>query len=419
MTPAGKLPIEPWMAAPETMAVLAALAPGGVARFVGGCVRDAALRRPVKDIDVATAAPPDRVMALLRAARIKAIPTGIDHGTVTAVTGDKHFEVTTLRRDVETFGRRARVAFTDDWAADAARRDFTINALYCDPDGTLYDPTGGLPDLRAGRVRFVGDPAARIAEDVLRLLRFFRFHAYYGRGAPDRAALAACRAAAPRLRTLSGERVRSELLRLVAADNPDRVFALMARQGVLAHVLPELAALRRLGRLCGLEDALGLARDPLRRLAAGLDVPPRRARAIAERLRLSNAERDRLAALVGRADRPTPELDPVARRRALYRLGRDLYRDRALIAWAEEPARQGAREAAWRALIASAETAEVPRLPVAGRDVRALGVAQGPEIGRLLAALERWWIGRDFAPGREECLARLAALARRGATSRP
>ncbi len=419
MTPAGAIAPQPWMTAPETAAVVAALAAGGPARFVGGCVRDAVLGRAVKDIDIATEATPDRVIALLAAAGLKAIPTGIEHGTVTAVVGAAHFEVTTLRRDVETFGRRARVAFTDDWAADAARRDFTINALYCDPDGTLYDPTGGLADLRAGRVRFVGDARARLDEDVLRLLRFFRFHAHYGRGAPDRRALAACREAAPRLRTLSAERVRSELFRLVVADDPRAVLALMARQGVLDRVLPALSRLDRLGRLAALEDALALGRDPLRRLAAGMDVAPRQARDIARRLRLSNAERDRLAALAARRDRPTPDLDPPARRRLLYRLGRALYRDRALIAWADEGRRGGRREAAWRALLAAAETAERPALPIAGRDVRALGVAQGPEVGRLLASVERWWMGRDFRPDRASCLARLAALATQGERSRP
>jgi poly(A) polymerase len=421
VTPVGALPPQPWMAAPETAAVLAALAPGGPARFVGGCVRDAVLGRAVKDIDIATAAPPERVMALVRAAGLKAIPTGIEHGTVTAVVGDTHFEVTTLRRDVETFGRRARVAFTDDWAADAARRDFTINALYCDPDGTLYDPTGGLADLRAGRVRFVGDAQARIAEDVLRLLRFFRFHAYYGRGRPDRTALAACRAAAPKVKSLSGERVRSELFRLLLADHPQKVLEMMARDGVLDHVLPELTERARLGRLSALEDALGLDRDTVRRLAAGLAAPLWRMRTIAARLRLSNAERDRLVALAGKRDVPTPDLDDRARRRMVYRQGLALFQDRTLVAWASE-ARQGKhRNAAWLNLFAAAALEGPPsRLPVAGRDVRALGVAQGPEVGQLLAAVERWWISRDFRPDRAECLARLAVSAeKRRATSRP
>jgi poly(A) polymerase len=406
------------MTAPETQAVLAALEKGAAAaRFVGGCVRDTVVERAVKDIDIATAAPPDRVLALLAAAGLGAIPTGIAHGTVTAISGGRHFEVTTLRRDVETFGRRARVAFTDDWAADAARRDFTINALYLDPDGTLYDPTGGLEDLRRGRVRFVGSARERIKEDVLRLLRFFRFHAFYGRDEPDREALAACRELAPLIKNLSAERVRAELFRLLEADDPASVIELMASDRVLPHLLPELKRLDRLAALATIEVTLGLPRDPLRRLAAGLRTTPDGAARIAQRLRCSNRERDRLVALVAGGPRANPGLDAKARRRLLYALGASLFRDRALLAWAAEravqrpptPARK--RAAQWRKLLADADHWRRPALPVGGRDVAALGIAQGKEVGRLLGLVERWWIARDFVPGRRECLARLAQLA--------
>jgi poly(A) polymerase len=342
----------------------------------------------VKDVDIATPLAPERVAALLADAGLRAIPTGISHGTVTAISAGKPFEVTTLRRDVETFGRRARVAFTDDWAADAARRDFTMNALYADPNGSVYDPTGGLADLARGRVRFVGDPRARIEEDVLRLLRFFRFHAHYGRGAPDKAALAACRALAPKLPTLSGERVRAELLRLLEAPEPARITVLMAKQGVLRHVVPELTNHRRLAALAKIEETP----DALRRLAAGLRT--RHIDAVADRLRLSNAERARLAAMLGKPI-PTPKLDTRARRRLLYEIGAETYRDRALLAGFPR--------------LAASATAP-PRLPLAGRDVRALGVVQGPEVGRLLAAVESWWIARDFKPGRAECLQYLQSL---------
>ena len=226
------------MTAPATRAVTEALsAEGATVRFVGGCVRDAVLGRDAKDVDIATPDPPETVIALLEAAGLKAVPTGIAHGTVTAVADGTPFEVTTLRHDVETDGRHAKVAFTDDWVADAARRDFTLNALYCDADGALYDPVGGIEDARRGRVRFVGDARARIEEDALRLLRFFRFHAHYGRGEADATALAACRELAPLLANLSGERLRDETLKLLAAPESAPVVALMIDMGVSVNSL--------------------------------------------------------------------------------------------------------------------------------------------------------------------------------------
>ncbi|HYN39631.1 MAG TPA: CCA tRNA nucleotidyltransferase, partial [Rhodospirillales bacterium] len=248
--PVGRIHPQPWMTALETRAVFDALAADGAeVRFIGGCVRDSVLKRPVRDIDIALAVPPGDVMALLRRASIRVIPTGLDHGTVTAIVGGRPFEITTLRVDVETFGRRARVAFTDDWVADAARRDFTFNALSCTVDGDIYDYFDGLEDLGHGRVRFVGDPSARIGEDVLRLLRFFRFYAHYGRPPPDPAALAACRAWAEKLPTLSGERVRVEIFRTLMAADPADVFELMQAHAVLPHVLPEANGVARLKML--------------------------------------------------------------------------------------------------------------------------------------------------------------------------
>ena len=287
------------MTAPETKAVIAALTAGGAeVRFVGGCVRDAAIGRAVTDVDIATHDLPETVIELLQAARLKVVPTGLKHGTVTAVVKGQHFEITTLRRDVETFGRHARVEFTDDWAADAARRDFTMNAMFLGIDGTLYDPFGGLADLRAGRVRFVGDARQRIKEDVLRLLRFFRFHARYGRGAPDAEGLAACRALAPLLPTLSAERVRDETLKLLRAPAPADVLRLMAREDILARYLPEAHKFERLAALTALPTERD-APDGLRRLAAVLDVDGAGAREVATRLRFSNAEIKRLGAALG------------------------------------------------------------------------------------------------------------------------
>ncbi|MFO1055747.1 MAG: CCA tRNA nucleotidyltransferase [Dongiaceae bacterium] len=419
--PAGRVPPQPWMTAPGTLAVLAALAAGGSpARFVGGCVRDALLGRPVNDVDIATPEPPERVMALLRAAGLKALPTGIEHGTVTALAHGHHYEVTTLRRDVTTDGRRAVVAFTDDWAADAARRDFTINALFCDPDGTLHDHVGGIADLAERRIRFVGDPGQRIREDVLRLLRFFRFYAHLGRPPPDAAALAAARALAPLLPRLSGERVRAELLRLLQAADPAPVLRLMREAGVLAWLVPQPPDIDRLAALVMLEAAvpppLVPAADALRRLAALVAGGAEVALGLAARLRLSTAERDRLAGMV-EGPAVTPDLDRRAARRLLYRLGAAPFRDLALLAWAGAAARgeaggdAGAGAEPWLALLALAAGWTRPALPVRGADAAALGIAPGPAIGRLLAAVESWWIEGDFTADRTACLARLSALA--------
>ena len=401
-----RLSDQPWLAAPETRAVVDALTrDGGQARFVGGCVRDALLGRPVKDIDIATPDPPDTVMQRLQRAGIRAIPTGIEHGTVTAVIGERHFEITTLRHDVETFGRRARVAFTDDWEADAARRDFTINALSADPDGTVHDPFGGIADLEAGLVRFVGEPEARIREDVLRLLRFFRFHAWYGSGEPDAAALAACSRLADLLPTLSGERVATELLRLLLAPDPATAVALMRDHGVLQPILPELTQIERLRMLVLIEDEID-DRDAVRRLAALLPLEPAAALAVASRLKLSNADRDRLAALAAPPIRVTPPLDERAQRHALHRLGVALFRDLVLLDWADSPGTAPRH----RAQLAAAAAWTPVALPVKGQDVLDHGVAAGPAVGALLAEIERWWEEGDYRATREDCLSKLRAL---------
>ena len=326
---------------------------------------------------------PNVVMDLLKSAGIKAIPTGIAHGTVTAVVGHAHFEITTLREDVETYGRHAKVAFTNDWKADAARRDFTFNAMFCDMSGAIYDPFDGIADLKAGRVRFVGDAETRITEDVLRLLRFFRFYAHYGKGAPDAAGLAACRKLAHLLPTLSGERVAAELLRLLAAEDPASVMRLMADDGVLEHFLPEARHLGRLAMLTEIERKFAEA-DALRRLAAALESSAQVAAEVADRLRLSNAESERLGALTAPEAPVTVTTDAKVNRRELYRLGHARYRDLVLLAWAQAEKTRGKDEAAFRAMLAAAEAWKPVQLPVKGRDVLALGVENGPAVGRLL-----------------------------------
>jgi poly(A) polymerase len=386
--------------------VLSALAAGGAeARFVGGCVRDALLGRPIADVDIATPAPPERVVELLEAAAIKVVPTGFAHGTVTAVVSPRHFEITTLRRDVETFGRHARVAFTDDWAIDAARRDFTMNALFLDAAGSVFDPVGGLVDLRAGRVRFVGDPETRIREDVLRLLRFYRFFAHYGRGEADAAARAACRALARLLPTLSGERVAGEVMKLLGAPDPLPALDLMREDGVLAILLPEATRRDRLAGLLAIEPT----RDRLRRFAALLAASADAAGAVAKRLRLSNNERDRLLVLAEPAGAVELAADERAQRRAIRRLGLEAYRDVVLLRAA---ATGEALLAA--ALLGAAPDIVPPPFPLRGRDLRGLGIPPGKRLGELLAAVEAWWEDGDYRADRGACLAHLAALTTAG-----
>ena len=408
------------MQAVSTRAVIAALtAKGAEVRFVGGCVRDAVLRRQIRDIDIATHDPPEQVMLLLEEAGIRAIPTGIAHGTVTAVIGKEHFEITTLRSDVETFGRHARVAFTDDWTIDAARRDFTINAMFCRPDGMIFDPFDGLNDLGAGRVRFVGNAMQRINEDVLRLLRYFRFHAHYGRPPADIDALAACRAQAHKLSGLSGERLCGEVMKLLQAPDPAGILLLMQGQQVLPHLLPEAQDFGRLRVLAFLETR-GLVRpgigiDALRRLASVLTADAAQAAAVAQRLKLSNAMTDRLIALAAPGQLPDAAMDDRAIRRLLHRVGAPCFRDLVLLAWARRKAtgdRMPAAESArWIDLLDQADDWRAKQLPVHGQDLIALGIPRGPRIGLLLANMEQWWEDGDYSANRDEALARLRVLA--------
>ncbi len=419
----GRLPPQPWMTDPAARAVIAALeADGAEVRFVGGCVRNALLGLQVADVDIATPDAPQTVVRLIEAAGLKAVPTGIDHGTVTAVAAHKPYEVTTLRVDVETFGRRARVAFTDDWQADAARRDLTMNALSCRPDGTLFDYFGGLEDLRAGRIRFVGDARARIEEDYLRLLRFFRFQALYGKVPADPAVLEIAEALAPELVRLSGERVRDELLKTLRARNPVPVLDIMIARSVLDAVLPEELGTAVLKALIAVEPASAEredAPDAVRRLAALLRPERKVALAVAERLRLSNAERDRLVLLAEGEDYLKVDVavfdDAVddggrALRRLLYRLGRRNLRDVVLLDFARRRAAGGSpAPATLERALAESRAWKAPRFPLKGRDLLALGVPHGPEIGERLARVEAWWIEQDFRPTRAECLEKVKA----------
>ncbi len=396
-----------WMDARETCAVIDALTrDDGAARFVGGAVRNALLGLSVADIDIATPLEPQEVVRRLGAAGIAAHPTGIEHGTITAVVGGKPFEVTSLRRDVETFGRHATVSFTQDWAEDAGRRDFTINALYAAQDGEIFDYAGGLGDLEAGRVRFIGDPVTRIREDYLRILRLFRFHAWYGKGDLDAAALAAAAAEKAGLRILSPERIRKELFRLLEAPDPAPMLRAMAAAGVLAEVLPCAVDIARLEQVARIDSANVFAADPVLRLAAL--VPRQAAEEIADRLKLSNAERERLVDLARAKEKIVPHLSVRDVRTLLYRLGAQRFKDRVRLAWADDS--QASNAPQWHALLALADTWNRPRFPLTGRDVMAAGVPEGPLVGRVLAEVEEWWIDSDFPEDMPSIRERLKAV---------
>ncbi len=412
--------IEPtdWMASEAAVSVFAALSDKGAGvRFIGGCVRDAIVGRPVSDIDLATDAEPDRVVEILGGAGIRTEPTGIEHGTITAIVGDHPYQITTLRRDIETDGRRAVVSFTTDWAEDAARRDFTINALSADADGTVYDYVDGLADLEAGRVRFIGSATERVSEDYLRILRFFRFHAGYASGAPDEEALAACRAAAAQIDGLSGERIWLELSRILLIDPPGTVFGMMEKAGVLGRLIPIGRKIDRLTALAALEGMIGLEADSIRRLAALIEPTRREASQVAARLRLGRIDTDRLDSLTANRGQCNPGMSEAALRRSLYRVRTRHFRDLLLLDWSDAIVRDraGAMRTAdgWKKILDYAQSWEQPELPVTGGDVIALDVPEGPAVGELLEAIEEWWMERAFQPDREACLDRLRLLARR------
>ena len=393
--PAFRIAPPAWAADPALLAVLAALPR---ARLVGGCVRDAIAGRPVADVDLATPEPPEAATRALQDAGLKVVPTGLQHGTVTAVSAGRGFEVTTLRRDVATDGRHAAVVWTGDWREDAARRDFTMNAMSMDREGAVWDYFGGAADLRDGRVRFVGDAAARIAEDYLRVLRFFRFHARYGAGPPDPAALAALRDGVPGLSRLSPERVWSELKRILAVPDPVGAVLLMEGLGVLGALLPPPLDTGRLARLV----AAGGPADPLLRLAA---VCPGAGAALAAGLRMAVSERERLLALHGPA--PAPGCDDDALRRLLAEVPPGAAAGRAWLAQAGA----GAAAGDWPGLHARLAAMPRPRFPLAGRDAVALGMPPGPAVGAALAAVRAWWLAGGCTAGAAACRAELARLA--------
>jgi poly(A) polymerase len=367
---------------------------GEEARVVGGAVRNALLGEPVAEFDVATTAVPDEVVSRVAAAGFKPVPTGIAHGTVTVVI-DKHpFEVTTLRKDVETYGRHAKVEFGRDWQADAERRDFTINALSVARDGTLYDYTGGLDDLAQRRIRFIGDPANRIAEDYLRILRFFRFHAAYGSGRLDAAGLAACIAGRDGLDQLSRERVRMEMMKLLIAARAAPTLAVMAHAGLLLRVLggvPYLAAFENMAKS---EAAMSIAPDAIRRLGALGVAIAEDAERLWQKLRLANNEHERLASMGDGWWQIAPASDETNAKALLYRLGPQNFTDRVLLGWARSEA--PSHDSEWCRLAALPQRWTAPAFPLKAADFMKRGVPQGPALGKVIAAAEQAWIEAGF-----------------------
>jgi poly(A) polymerase len=377
-------------------------AAGGEARIVGGAVRNALLGEPVHEVDIATTLEPDATMRAAQAAGLKAHPTGIDHGTVTIVSENNAFEVTTLRHDVETHGRHATVAFTDDWQADAARRDFTMNALYASLDGEIFDPLGGIGDVIQRNVRFAGDPETRIREDFLRILRFFRFHAQYGDDAPEEAGLAACARLRDGLKQLSRERVGQEMRKLLLAKGAAPAARHMNDAGVSEVLFGRELDDATLKRLAAIDAANGLSPDYPLRLVASLDLS---ADQLGDSLRLPNAEVRDIAALRDGMP-PSPALRDNERKVVLYQTGAETFIRAVRLAWAESDA--PADDTGWLELLKLPQEWPVPTLPVTGADLIAAGLEPGPELGATLRRLEDWWVATGFTATKDELMAKVS-----------
>jgi poly(A) polymerase len=383
-----------WLRDERLQSLLRVLNSEGEARVAGGAVRNALLGVPVADVDVATTLAPTDVMQLCKAKGFGVHPTGVEHGTVT-ITVEKHpFEVTTLRRDIETNGRHAVVLFTNDWAEDAARRDFTVNAMYCDAVGKIFDFTNSYEDIQKRRVRFVGHPSWRIKEDYLRILRFFRFHARYGKGSPDKDGLKACTRLKAGLAHLSAERVRQEMLKLLEAPRAIETLKVMSRTGILKKIIPYTEEWRVLDRL---------PQDGILRLFALSKGPTQ----LKDRFRLSNAQGQRIDALMVAPD-VSPALSKAEQRRLIYQLGADGWKD--AVALSQAKSRASLTDRPWRAMLKLADSFQRPEFPVSGHDLTEKGITPGPKMGQLLRDLEDWWLASDFKPGKDELLDKLEEM---------
>jgi poly(A) polymerase len=386
--------------------VLAVMNGGGEeTRVVGGAVRNLLFGLPLTEIDLATTAQPKAVIERVTAAGFKAVPTGIEHGTITVVADGKPFEVTTLREDVETDGRHAVVRFGRDWKKDAERRDFSINAMSLSSDGAVHDYCGGLADIEKRVVRFIGNADQRIAEDYLRVLRFFRFFAAYGEGEPDREGYLACARARDKLDKLSRERIRAEILKLLAAKRAPEAMTAMADAGIYDRVFANAPELPALSKLALIEQSNEIAPDAVRRLAAVAVRLDEDAANLRERLRLSNEEYKRLASMGDRWWRLTPAAGESYAKETLYRIGAEEYADRALISFAHSSA--SLADEGWGALLSLPQRWTPPRFPLSADDFIKRGVEKGPKLGKSLAAAEAEWIAADF-PEDAAALAKIA-----------
>lgn len=402
--PVGKLAPQEWMVSPESRKVMAALCShGGDARFVGGCVRNALANRRVVDIDIATPLLPEDVILRLHKHQLRHIPMGLVHGTVTAMVDGKTFEITTLRKDVRGYGRHADVMFTDDWRIDASRRDFTINALYATPEGDVYDFFGGIEDLRVGRVRFIGNPELRIREDVLRILRYFRFLAHFGSFSDaDPEALKACEKLSVMIPKLSMERIRQEVFRLLESDRCAAIWQMMIEHRIVTHFLPEATNVKALKRLVTLEYIHHGGFFPLRRIAAMMDTTQAGAEYVGKSLKLSNDQAAQLMKMIELSGSVTAGMSQAAVRRLVYTVGNDMTGSLLLLA----AAKSGKEDDLFN-LYNVANNFRPPRFPLLGEDVKQIGYPEGPQIGAILGEVEQWWIKQDFAPGRGACLEKL------------
>lgn len=400
-----------WMDSPETLTVMMALCgqpddQGDEARFVGGCVRDALLNRKVYDIDIATVFTPEEVIERLTTAKIKAIPTGIDHGTVTGVVNGHPFEITTLRCDVETYGRKAKVDYTQDWAKDAKRRDFTMNALYANIHGEVFDYVDGLNDAQHGIVRFIGDAHHRIEEDVLRILRFYRFYAHYGRQAIDQDSQAACRDMVKGLAQLSAERIQTEFLKLLMAENPIPTLTHMKDDGVFNAILQQITQIETLANLIALETKLDSKTYVIRRLAALIKAEAQIAADLSTDLKLSNQDQTALGFLCTSDHDISDQASDHDIRKKIYETDRDRVRNMMLLT----AARKGVTADQIEPLYHLATKTRLPRFPMTGDDLLERGVTPGKTFGNILKTVETWWIDHDFEPGRTACLEQLDTI---------